>query len=98
MPTLQEQYFQAMQQSQQAVLDAFSTWTRTVQDAAGSIGTNPVQVDPAQAIDQYFDFAAKVLDVQRTLTRGIVERTTSLTEDLANRAAEAAGGEDSTGL
>ena len=98
MPTLQEQYFQAVQQSQEAVLDALSSWTRTVQDVAGGSTAFPVQIDPAKAVDQYFDFAAKVLDAQRNLTRGLVERTTGLTEDLANHAAEAATGGEGTGL
>ncbi|GAA4981499.1 hypothetical protein [Kineococcus glutinatus] len=100
--TLQEQYLQVVQQGQDAVLDAVSSWNKTVQDAAGTWPTWPVQVDPAQVVDQVFEFTHKLITLQHQFAKGLVERSSSLTENLAHTAADAAadvaGGTDSTGL
>ena len=98
MATLQEQYLQVVQQSQEAVLDAVGSWSKTVQDSTSSLPSWPAQVDPGHALDQFFEFSHKLLTLQHQFAKGLVERSTNLTENLAHQAAEAAGGGDSTGL
>ena len=93
MTTIQEQYTEIVKQSQEAVLIAVDTWTKTVQDAYGQLPTAGLPVDPNQVIDQVFDFAGKLLVVQRDFAKNLVQTSTSVAENLrqsATRTAEAA--------
>ena len=52
---------------------AVDTWTRAVQDAFGKLSTGSTQADPSQVIDQVFDFATKLLAVQRDFAKNLVK-------------------------
>ena len=91
MSTLQEQYLQVVQQGQEAVLEAVSSWTRTVKETTGNVplyGGVKGEVSPTQAVDQAFDFAHKLLSLQHDFVKGLVQRSLSLSEDLANKTAD----------
>lgn len=69
-----KQYTEMVQQGQQALLSAVDSWTKTVRDAVGQF-PNPTATaasDPDQVIDQVFDFAAKMLEVQRGFSKQLV--------------------------
>ena len=108
MPTLQEQYLQVVQQGQEAVLEAVSSWTRTVKETTGNVplmGGANVDTTPTQAVGSAFDFAHKLLSLQHDFVKHLVQRSLNLSEDLANKTADfanktadVAGGHESTGL
>ncbi len=85
----QEQYTQLAQQSQEAFQNAVQTWTKTVQDTMAGAPATPAQVDPQQVVDQVFDFAERMLAMQRDFTRNLIQTSTSLTQDLARQAGQA---------
>jgi hypothetical protein len=92
--TVQEQYTEIIKQGQEAVLTAVDSWTKTVQDAYGQLPAVALPVDPNHAIDQVFDFAAKLLATQRDLAKNLVHTSTSVAETLrqgVTRTAETAG-------
>lgn len=74
------EYTEYVQQGQDAVKSAFETWTKTIQDFTGSLTPLTPATDPSAAIDQVFDFAAKVLDVQRKFAKEIAQTTASTGE------------------
>jgi hypothetical protein len=80
MSTPQEQYRQVVQSSQEAVLNAVDTWTRTVQETVGSLPTPAAQVDPTQVIDQVFDFAEKMLEMQRDFAKNLVQASATVAD------------------
>ena len=93
MTAIQEQYTEIVKQSQEAVLTAVETWTKTVQDAFGQLPAATVPVDPNQLIDQVYDFGANLLAAQRDFAKNLVHTSTSVAETLrqgATRTAEAA--------
>jgi hypothetical protein len=78
MPTPQEQYAEAMRTSQEAVLGAVESWTKSFQSAFGQTPEVPSpSVDPNQVIDQVFDFAEKMLEVQREFAKNLAQAATS---------------------
>jgi hypothetical protein len=66
-----EQYVESVRKSQQAVLDAIETWTKSAQSAlsAPSLGVTGQKTD--QVIDQVFDFAEQMLAVQRQFAKNL---------------------------
>lgn len=82
MPTIQEQYTEIVKQSQDAALAAVDAWTNTVQDAFGKLPAAGLPVEPNQVIDQYFDFATKLLAAQRDFAKNLVHASTSVAETL----------------
>jgi hypothetical protein len=86
MSSVQEQYTQVVQQSQEAVLAAVDSWTRTVQDAAGRLPIPQTAADPTKVIDQVFDFAEKMLEMQRDFAKNLVKTSASTVEAAAKRA------------
>ncbi|SDQ18270.1 hypothetical protein [Quadrisphaera sp. DSM 44207] len=88
MSTPQEQYLQVMQQSQEAILTAVNSWTKTVQDVASGQLATPGQVDPNRVVDQVFDFAEKMLEMQREFAKSLMQGAASLTETMQQRATE----------
>jgi acetyl-CoA carboxylase carboxyltransferase component len=81
MTSLQEQYIQAMKQSQEAVLSAVDSWAKTVQQSFGQAPTAAVgSVDPYQIIDEVFTFAEKLLETQRQFAKSLVAASTPATE------------------
>jgi hypothetical protein len=91
MTSPQEQYAQAMRTSQEAVVGAVESWTKSVQSAFGQTPELPsLSVDPNQVIDQVFDFAEKMLEVQREFAKSLAQAAASATGGMREQA-EAAG-------
>ena len=62
------QFVDIANRSQEAVTTAVHTWADTVQSFAGKLASGQAQMpDPKDVVDQYFDFAEKVLATQRRL-------------------------------
>ena len=87
----QDQYRELVQQSQEAFQSAVETWTKTVQDTMSNAGVpaNPAQVDPQQVVDQVFEFAERMLAMQRDFTRNLIQSSVALQQNVANQAAQA---------
>jgi len=78
MTSLPEQYLDTMRQSQEAVLNAVDTWTKSVQQTFGQTATTPMgSGDSNQIIDQVFDFAEKMLEMQRQFAKNLAAASTS---------------------
>jgi hypothetical protein len=81
----QDQYNDAFKQTQDTMLSAFDAWTRAFQQGISQLpGSMPV--DPTQVIDQVFDFAATVLNVQREFAKQLVASSSATAEALRNTA------------
>jgi hypothetical protein len=88
--TMQDQYLAFARQGQEAAVAAASAWTRTLQD---TVTKTPIAAGQAAAntmIDQMFDFAHKMIDVQHNLSKQFVNRSATVVEDVAARATTAA--------
>jgi hypothetical protein len=72
-----EQYTEYAQQTQEALLSAFETWTSTVREATAQL-PKPAQAaaETQRAIDEAVDYAEKVLAVQRAFAHDVVKATT----------------------
>jgi hypothetical protein len=99
--SLQDQYTDTLRQSQEAWSGAIETWTNGVQKAFGSapvppfggslFGSTPFTLtDPAATVDQLFDFAEKVLEVQREFVKNLTSATVSVGQAVRHQA-ESAG-------
>ncbi len=86
--TPQDQYRDLVQQSQQAMQSAVETWTRTVQDTVTSLPTNPTQVDPGQVVDQVFDFAERMLEMQRDFTKNLLQSSAALSQSVTRQSGQ----------
>lgn len=79
----QEQFVEALRQSQQAVLEAVAAWTKAVEEitppvpALAGIENLP---KPEAVVDNAFDFAQKLLDTQREFAHNIVKAASSALE------------------
>jgi hypothetical protein len=83
MTSLQEPFLDAMRQSQQAVLNAFESWTKSVQQTFGqaTAGAPSVgSVDPNEIVDQVFDFAEKLLEGQRQFAKNLMAASAQAAE------------------
>lgn len=89
MSTPQDQYKQSVQQTQDAFQNAVDSWTKTVQQGFGSVPSAPTQVDPRQVVDQVFDFAEKMLEMQRDLTKNLLQSSQTLGESWTQAAGQA---------
>jgi hypothetical protein len=90
MTTIQEQYAELIKQGQDAALAALKTWNRTFQQTVGQLPV-PGRVSPDQVIDQVFDFAGQVLNVQRDLAKQLVAPSTATAEKVRDGVSQAAG-------
>jgi hypothetical protein len=79
MTTIQEQYSELIKQGQDASRAAIETWTQTFQQAAGQLSGSGL-INPSQVIDQVFDFAGQVLNVQRDFAKQLVATSTAMAE------------------
>jgi hypothetical protein len=97
MTSLPEPFLDAMRQSQQAVLSAFESWTKTMQQTFGQATstTTPESVDVNEIVDQVFDFAEKMLESQRQFAKNLVAVSASAAE--AARPGAGEGGEGGEG-
>ena len=87
----QDQYRLLVQHSQEAFQSAVATWTKTVQDSMPSAGvpSSPTQVDPQQVVDQVFEFAERMLAMQRDFTRNLIQSSVALQQSVARQAGQA---------
>lgn len=74
------EYTEYVQKGQDAVKSAFETWTKTIQDFTGNLAPLTPTTDPSAAIDEVFDFAAKVLEGQRKFAKEVLQTTASTGE------------------
>lgn len=72
MTSPQDKYADVMRSSQEAVVEAFESWTKNAQNAmTGVPGVGSSPVPPQEVIDQVFDFAGKLLEVQRDFAKSL---------------------------
>ena len=88
----QDQYRELIQQSQEAFKDAVDTWTKTVQETVSSVGVpaNSAQVDLQPVADQVFEFAERMLAMQRDFSRNLIQSSVAMHEGVTP------GGRDSS--
>lgn len=79
MSSPQEKYSEAIRQGQQAMSEAVESWTESAQKAMGSV-PSVGEVQPGQVIDQVFDFAEKMLQVQREFAKTMAATAASASE------------------
>jgi acetyl-CoA carboxylase carboxyltransferase component len=89
MSTPSTQYTDLVQQSQEAVLKAVDTWTKTVRQAFEGQPDTSNHVDPNQVVDQVFDFTEKVLEVQRDFAKQLITSSATAAESVAARIEQA---------
>lgn len=91
MTSPQDQYTAALRTSQDAVVQAMESWTKSARDAFGQMpSTPPSGLEPNQVIDQVFDFAERMLEVQREFSKSLAASAASAGET-AREQAESAG-------
>jgi hypothetical protein len=90
MTTLQEQYTTLARSGQEAAVAVVDAWTRSIKEAASRLPVGSAQATTHQVIDQVFDFAVTVVDVQRNFTKQLVTSTTAVAEGVAEQATKAA--------
>lgn len=87
MSSPQEQYVEALRTSQEAVVQAMESWTKSAQSAFGQAGGSPAAgLEPNQVIDQVFDFAERMLEVQREFSKTLAASAASAAEAARNTA------------
>lgn len=83
-PTAQatKQYTELFEQGQKALQNAVDTWTKTVRNTADQFGAPSATtlVEPEVVIDQVFDFAVKMLEVQRDFSKQLLAAATEAGE------------------
>lgn len=79
----QDQYNDAFKQTQDTLTSTFDAWTRAFQQGLSQL-PGAVPVDPGQVIDQVFDFAATLLNVQREFAKQLVASSTATADALRN--------------
>ena len=90
MTTPTDQYSALVQQGQEAVRSAVDSWTRTVRDAAAQFPAVTQGYDPDKVIDQVFDFAEKLLEVQREFAKNVLKSSMTAAEAISEAAPQAA--------
>lgn len=86
MTTPSTQYTDLVAQSQEAVMAAVDTWTKTVREAMSGLPNASAPVDPNQVVDQVFDFTEKVLEVQRDFAKQLITTSAAAAESVAAQA------------
>ncbi|HOZ58487.1 MAG TPA: hypothetical protein PKY70_09895 [Nakamurella multipartita] len=78
MTSIQDTFTLTLRSGQDAVVKAFEQWTDTANGAwAATPGAGTPEVDPQQVIDQVFDFAEKMLAVQREFAKSLAAKAAS---------------------
>jgi hypothetical protein len=81
MTTQQDTYTETLRSGQEAVVKAFESWTDSAKSAWQNVpGAAPARVEPQQVIDQVFDFAEKMLAVQREFAKSLAATAESAGE------------------
>lgn len=89
MTTLQDQYVSLLRQGQEATLAVVDAWTKSFQDVAVSL-PRTVQTTSHEAINQAFDLAVTLVDIQSKLAKQLASAATTVVEDAAGRMSKAA--------
>jgi hypothetical protein len=79
----QDQFIDAVRQSQQAVLDAVAAWTKAVEEIAPPLPTFAGLENapkPEVVVDNAYDFAQKLLDTQREFARNFIQAASPVLE------------------
>jgi uncharacterized protein YcbX len=88
--TLQDQYAAFARNGQEAAIAVLDAWTQSFRNAAVKLPSVTAQAATHEAIDQVFDLAVTLIDVQRNFTKQLATATTHVAEDAANRATQVA--------
>jgi hypothetical protein len=91
MTTPTDQYSALVQQGQEAVRKAVDSWTRTVRDAAAQVPAGIQGYDPDKIIDQVFDFAEKLLEMQREFAKNVLKSSVSAAETISQAVPQVGG-------
>jgi DNA-binding helix-hairpin-helix protein with protein kinase domain len=78
-----KQYVDFVQQGQAATLKAVETWTRTVKDFAAQAPGVAVPETAQQAVDQIYDLAGRLLEVQRGFVKDVLANAGEAVETAA---------------
>jgi hypothetical protein len=89
-PSIQEQYTEFAKRSQDAALAVVDTWTQTFQDTVVQLPAITTKATAQHAVDQFFDYAGTVLDIQRKVAKQLVTATVAAAEDVSQQATRAA--------
>jgi hypothetical protein len=89
MTTLQEQYVTLVRQGQEATLGVVDAWTKSFQDAAVNL-PHTAQTASREAVNQVFDLAVGLIDIQSNFTKQLTSAAASVVEDAAGRVSRAA--------
>ena len=85
-----DQFVDIANRGQEAVSTAVRTWTDSVQSFASKLTAGQSQLpDPHTVVDQYFDFAEKVLASQREFAQQWASATLKATEAVTEQAQRA---------
>ena len=85
-----DQFVDIANRSQEAVTSAVRTWADTVQSFAGRLTSGQSQLPDLQGVvDQYFDFAEKVLANQREFAQQWASATVKASEAVTEQAQRA---------
>jgi hypothetical protein len=85
-----DQFVDIANRSQEAVTSAVRTWADTVQSFAGRLTSGQSQLPDLQSVvDQYFDFAEKVLANQREFAQQWASATAKASEAVTEQAQRA---------
>ena len=79
MAAVQDQYTELLKQGQDAALAALEAWKKTFQQAFSQL-PHPGPIRPDQVIDQVYDFAGHVLNVQRDFAKQVLSTSTAAAE------------------
>jgi len=90
MSSPQDQYTEALRTSQDAVVQAMESWTKSARDAFGQMPSPASSLEPNQVIDQVFDFAERMLEGQREFSKSLAASAASAGA-AAREQAESAG-------
>jgi hypothetical protein len=75
----QEQFLEAIRESQQAVVDAVGAWSQTVQGIAAGAASLPGAdqlPSPQEVVDNSFDLVEKLVAAQREFARNLLAAST----------------------
>ena len=90
----QEQFLDAVRESQQAVVDAVAAWSQTVQGFSATIPPTPGSDQlptPEEVIDNTFDIVEKLVASQREFARNLVAAAAPRTNGATSAKAKSGG-------
>ena len=91
---IQAQVLDGIRKSQEAVIEGMRTWAETVQQlvpgAQSALPRSSQLPSATEVVDSVFDFAAQLLDAQRSLAHSVLGATTAIGERVRQEAEQAA--------